>query len=227
MEEPVQVEGPAAPSVDDVIITDELPRRPSRPPDYAAESRALSALAEGLTAHPHRVLQQLPELVMQLCRADSAGVSVLEVEGGEEVFRRHAAAGAFAHNLDGTTPRSESPCGTVVERNRVMLFNAAECVFPSLRDVEPPIYESLLAPWEVHGRVTGTVWAIKHTPEGHFDSEDARLLESLARFAGAAYGSIERARHAADERAAALNLMEDAIHARRETERAERAIAEE
>lgn len=36
MKEQLQGEAPAL-SVGDVIITDELPRRPARPPDYATE----------------------------------------------------------------------------------------------------------------------------------------------------------------------------------------------
>jgi PAS domain S-box-containing protein len=58
---------------------------------------------------------------------------------------------------------------------------------PALRSVEPRIYETLLAPWHVKGEPIGSLWAIKHTPEGQFDAEDARLLQSLARFAAAAY----------------------------------------
>ena len=33
----------------------------------------------------------------------------------------------------------------------------------------------------------GTLWAIRHTPEERFDAEDARVLQSLARFAAAAF----------------------------------------
>ena len=36
----------------------------------------------------------------------------------------------------------------------------------------------------------GTVWALGHTPERHFDAEDARLLTSLARFAAVAHQDV-------------------------------------
>jgi PAS domain S-box-containing protein len=39
----------------------------------------------------------------------------------------------------------------------------------------------------VKGEPVGTLWAIKHTPEARFDAEDARILQSLARFAAAAF----------------------------------------
>lgn len=173
--------------VDDVLITDKLTSRPFRLPDYKAESRALGLLAQEMATNPRRVLQQCAELVMELCHADSAGISILEPGGTGDMLRWHAAAGEFTPNLHGTMPRDASPCGTVMERDRVLLFREAEQFFPALRGVEPRIYENLLAPWHVEGTPVGTLWAIKHTPEGQFDSEDARVLESLARLAAAAF----------------------------------------
>ncbi|MBV9658643.1 MAG: PAS domain S-box protein [Verrucomicrobia bacterium] len=214
-------------SVDDVLITSELARRPAREPDYNAESRALSELAQELARNPRGVLQRLAHLVIELCHADSAGVSVLESGGERAIFRWHAAAGAFAPSLQGTIPREASPCGTVIERDRVLLFRDAERFFPALREVQPRIYESLLVPWEVGGRVVGTLWAISHTPEHRFDAEDARLLKNLARFASAAHAVASRGEKADGlqaERIAALNLMEDAIAARKEAERANAAL---
>jgi signal transduction histidine kinase len=188
---------PATVALDDVLLTDELARRPARARDYQAESHALVVLAREMVANPHGVLQKLAELVLGLCHADSAGVSILESDGDKEIFRWHAAAGPFAANLNGTIPRKASPCGTVIECKRVLLFNEAERFFPDLRATAPRIYESLLAPWTTDGETIGTVWAIGHTPDKHFDAEDARLLETLASFAEAAYqmtSALDRAR---------------------------------
>jgi hypothetical protein len=63
--------------VDDVLITHELARRPSRAPAYEAESRALGLLAQEMANNPSGVLRKCAELVMELCHADSAGVSIL------------------------------------------------------------------------------------------------------------------------------------------------------
>lgn len=173
--------------VDEVLITDELTSRPSRVPDYEAESRALGLLAQEMATNPRGVLQLSAELAMELCHADSAGISILEPGGTSDMLRWHATAGGFAPNLHGTMPRQASPCGTVMERDCVLLFNEAERFFPALRGVEPRIYENLLAPWHVEGTAVGTLWVIKHTPEGQFDAEDARVLESLARLTAAAF----------------------------------------
>ncbi|MBW8784541.1 MAG: GAF domain-containing protein [Novosphingobium sp.] len=172
-------------AVEDVIITDELARRPSRAADLAAENRALARLAEAMIADPQRVLDQLAEEVMELTRSESAGISLLE--RGEGHFRWVAATGQFAPFRNGTMPRDASPCGEVVSRDTVLLFNEAAHIFPALRDVQPKVYENLLVPFRVEGEPAGTVWAIKHTPEGRFEREDARVLESLARFAAASF----------------------------------------
>lgn len=188
--------------VDDILITDELTSRPSRPPDHAQESRALGLLAHEMAINPRGVLHKCAELVMELCNADSAGISILEPGGASGVFRWQAAVGGFAGHLNGVMPREASPCGTVMERDCVLLFRNAERCFPELRCVEPPIYENLLVPWHAKGEPVGTLWAIKHTAEGRFDAEDGRILQSLARFAAAAFQMIATLEEVTAERSA-------------------------
>lgn len=76
------VDRPYNPSIDveGVLITDELGRRASREPDFEAESRALPALAHEMANSPATVLQKLAEFVLELCRSDSAGISLLGTE---------------------------------------------------------------------------------------------------------------------------------------------------
>jgi PAS domain S-box-containing protein len=176
--------------VDDVLITAELARRSSRPPNFEAENRALTTLVQEMAVNPGGVLQKLVELVLELCRAASAGVSILEPGGANGIFRWHAIAGAFAANLGGTIPREASPCGTVIARDSVLLFDCPERYYPALRGVEPRVYEALLAPWHVAGEAVGTLWAVGHSPKHEFDADDARLLGSLARFASAAHQMV-------------------------------------
>jgi hypothetical protein len=78
-------------SLDDVLITAVLKLRPAQPPDYVAENRALAALAEAMVATPESILQKLVQAAFDLCRADSAGISILESAGREALFRCHAA----------------------------------------------------------------------------------------------------------------------------------------
>ena len=177
-------------SLDEVLITAELARRVAHAPDFAAENRALALLATEMASQPHRVLHKLAELVMTLCDADSAGISILESDGASESFRWHATAGAFADSLGAVMPRHASPCGVVLEHGATLLFDRPERCFPALRGAGPPIHEALLAPWPAGGQAVGTVWAIRHTPARPFDAEDARLLQSLATQASAAHQMV-------------------------------------
>lgn len=177
-----------APGVDDldsVITTAELSRRPSRAPDYAAESRILASLARDMTRSPQLILHNLAQAALSSCQADSAGISLMEEDGKH--FRWHALVGALAPHLWGTTPRSFSPCGTVVDRNSIHLFSLPQRHFQYLAEVKPVIVEALLIPFSFEGAPAGTIWVVTHDEQRRFDAEDARLIDNLGRFAAAAY----------------------------------------
>ena len=57
-------------SLESILITDELNKRPSRPPDYETESRALLAIAQHMADSPATTLQKLAEVALEICRAD-------------------------------------------------------------------------------------------------------------------------------------------------------------
>lgn len=174
-------------SLDDVLITGELARRQMRAPDYEAENRALTALAEAMADSPQTILQKLVETALNLCRADSAGISIFEPRGAAGVFRWHAIAGQFASNVGGEIPGKASPCGTVLDRDASLLFSYPERHFDYGMTIAPPIVETLLVPFRTEGKPVGTLWLISHTPSRKFDTEDQRLLTSLSHFASTAY----------------------------------------
>ena len=62
-------------SLNQVLNTSELFRRTSREPEYAAENRALIALAQAMNEPPHTFLQKLADIALELCHAGSAGIS--------------------------------------------------------------------------------------------------------------------------------------------------------
>jgi PAS domain S-box-containing protein len=175
-------------SLESVIITDELTRRPSRARDYEAENRALVSLMQGMVTSPETILQQLVEVAMRLCTAHSAGVSLLaRDEAGHEVFRWNAVAGEFATNLGGSIGRNLSPCGVVLDRDAVLLFGYPERHYDYPVKMDPPIVEALLIPFHSAGRPVGTIWVVSHDESRKFDAEDARLMQSLGKFASSAY----------------------------------------
>src|SRR5215468_3105709 len=113
-------------SLDDVLITAELAHRPTRAADYEAENRALTALAEAMADSPQTILQKLAETALDLCRADSAGISILEPGGTTGVFRWHAVAGRFASKVGNHVLREAAAAGTVLDRNTSLLFSYPE-----------------------------------------------------------------------------------------------------
>jgi hypothetical protein len=63
--------------LESILCTEELHRRPGRPPDYGQENRALVALASALADSPRTILQTLAEKVLEVVQGDSAGLSLL------------------------------------------------------------------------------------------------------------------------------------------------------
>ena len=138
------------PDLESVISTAELSRRPSRFPDHVAENHALIDLAQTMAAAPDRILQKLAETALDLCRAHSAGISLLSES--RTSFRWPAVAGQWASHVGGGTPRDFGPCGTVLDRNAPLLFSRPERHFTYLASVKPVIEEALLIPFYVDGK---------------------------------------------------------------------------
>jgi signal transduction histidine kinase/ActR/RegA family two-component response regulator len=184
----------------EVDIRHELATRPPRRPDGESLDRALAALAVQMTENPRSMLQKLVEAALDLCKADTAGISLLE----GDVFRWESVAGAFASYRDGTMPRAASPCGVCIDENVTQLMHRPDRHFPALR-AEPRFIEVLLIPFRAQGRPVGTVWIVSHTDQRKFDREDERVVLTLAQFASAgwqlwnAIEAAEEANHRKDE----------------------------
>ena len=178
--------GPSVP-LNSIIITDSLRERPARAQDDAAINNALVNLSQVVANHPERVLQELADSALVLCRAHSTGISLLEEDGGATIFRWRAVAGEYAPYYLGTMPREFSPCGTVLDSDSTLLMRLPERYYTYMVEVTPAVSEVLLVPFHVNGESVGTIWAISHDQERQFDSEDLRALSTLGEFAAVAY----------------------------------------
>jgi PAS domain S-box-containing protein len=197
-----------APALQSVLSTSELSRRPSRPPDFAAENRALIGLAEQLAKSPAGILQKLAETALALCGAHSAGISLLEADGKR--FYWPAIAGQWAEHLGGGTPREYGPCGTVLDLNAALLFSHPERDFDYFTPVTPLVEEALLMPFYVDEKAVGTVWVIAHDTSRRFESEDLRLMTNLGTFASSAY-QVLQSLSSIQGMAAVVEFSDDAI----------------
>lgn len=173
--------------LDTVLITAALATRPARPPRYAEENAALMALSTELVDAPDHVLQSLADTACRLCEAESAGISLQEVEAGVEIFRWRATSGRLMPYANGVMPRDFSPCGVVLDRRATQLMADPARYYPYITQLGVPFREVLLAPFFKRNVAIGTVWVTNHGPGGReFDREDARIVENLARFASLA-----------------------------------------
>ncbi|HKA08309.1 MAG TPA: ATP-binding protein, partial [Gemmataceae bacterium] len=181
---------PAA-SLDSILCTEELRRRPWRPPDYEKENRALGALLSALLHSPSNILQTLAETILDVTRCDSSGLSLLTKDDGGKRFYWPAIAGMWKPHTGGGTPREFGPCGDVLDRDCTLLFRHFERRYPYLVPVIPAAEECLLVPFYVGGKAVGTIWAIMHDDRRKFDAEDDRLMSTLGGFASLAYQTLE------------------------------------
>ena len=203
--------------LESILCTEELNQRPSRLPDYEAENRALLLLVRALANSPRIILQTLADTILEVFQADSAGISLLTKEDGGKRFYWPAIAGVWQPHVGGGTPRDFGPCGDVLDRDAPLLFRHFERRYPYLLPVTPPIEECLLVPFYLHDKAVGTIWAIAHDERRKFDAEDLRQLQSMGRFASAAYQAVE-IMAASEQREEALR------HSNAELERTQRVL---
>ena len=170
-----------------MLSTAELRRRPSRAPDYEAENKALIALTRSMASSPEGILQKLADTALTLCRAHSAGLSLLEDSDQKNDFHWRAIAGQWASHIDGGTPRNFGPCGTVLDQNIAMVCSHPELDFPYWTSITPVLEEGLLIPFHIKGEAVGTIWVVAHDASRRFDAEDLRVMTNLGTFAAAAY----------------------------------------
>src|ERR687891_2213560 len=147
----------AGASLESILCTEELHRRPARPPDYEKENRALVKLVSALADSPGTILQTLAETILDITRCDSAGLSLLTRDGKTpdvcgKRFYWPAIAGMWNPHVGGGTPRDFGPCGDVLDQHRALLFRRFERRYPYLLPVIPAAEECLLVPFHVGGK---------------------------------------------------------------------------
>ncbi|HLO19913.1 MAG TPA: GAF domain-containing protein, partial [Sphingomicrobium sp.] len=182
----------AGATLESILCTEELRRRPSHPPDYEKENRALVALMNALADSPSTIFQTLADTILDITQCDSAGLSLLTEDGTKpdargKRFYWPAIAGMWNPHVGGGTPRRFGPCGDVLDHNCTLLFRHFERRYPYLMPVIPAAEECLLVPFYVGGNAVGTIWAIMHSDRRKFDAEDDRVMASLGAFASSAY----------------------------------------
>ena len=146
------------------------------------QMEGLHKLAVAFVETPERILEELVNVAVRLCGADSAGISV-EREGKteEHYYQWIATAGEYSTFLDATLPKYPSACTVCLERGSPQLFRVNEKFFDILGIKAALVTDGILLPWQVE-EMQGTIFIISHSRTEAFDSEDLHLLKIFANF---------------------------------------------
>lgn len=167
----------------DLVITEALLQRSERAPEIQAEMAAFCELSEMLAAaSPRETLQRFSEVVLHLCNAGSAGISLLKHDGaGQTIIRWETISGALASYKGDERPRNFSPCGLCLDAGASILISGPERAFVYLNTMTPAISEELIIPLHDNAkRPLGTLWIAHHDPTRRFCANDARILQQFA-----------------------------------------------
>ena len=178
---------PYPPTLEDILITEQLLSRRHRQRRSHKEAECLHRLADAWAVSPENLIDTFLKMPLELCGAGTSGLSLLESgASGEQVFRWTNLAGKLAKCVGGTAPRNFSPCGVTLDRNSPQLFEYPGRYFQYFNQVEVPIVEGLVIPFHVGPKTEGTVWIVSHAEECRFDAEDVRIMTTLTEFVGCA-----------------------------------------
>jgi two-component sensor histidine kinase len=206
---------------------------PERAPYLQAEVTAFCELSKILADDPRVALRRFLETALRLCKAGSAGMSLLRSsETSQKTVHWEAISGALASHDGSDATRDFSVCGLCLEAGMTILLSRPERVFTYLRETRPSIVQDLIVPsYEHASQPLGTLWIAHHDSVSQFSSDDARMMEQLAGQLILALRLLEQAR----EHRHALDLLESHRTAQRalahalaeELSRRERAEASE
>ncbi len=175
--------------------------------DPDRQFEGMRRLARAFVESPATILQELVNGAVDLCGAESAGISIQHTDAkGESSYEWIATAGEYKRFLNAILPSFPSACGLTIERQRPQMFRVSQRFFDLMGVDGPTVTDGILIPWrEDHTR--GTIWIMAHGRAEAFDSEDSRTMELLADFAAMAVRQ-ERQQKVGTEHAKALAAAE-------------------
>jgi GAF domain len=171
--------------------------------DVVTQMEGMRRVARAFINKPDTILQELVNAAVELCGADSAGISIeRENRTDTDFYEWVATAGAYSGFLNAVLPRSPSACGVCLERGRPQLFRVTKPFFDLLGVEALEVTDGILLPWD-EGETRGTIFVMAHGRDEAFDGNDVRMMQMLADFV--AMGVRQQRQQ--------KQLMEQAIHA--------------
>jgi hypothetical protein len=150
--------------------------------DVVTQMEGMRRVARAFVDSPDAILQELANAAVELCGADSSGISIQQENGSDaEFYHWVATAGAYSGFLNAVLPRSPSACGVCLERGRPQLFRVTKPFFDLLGVEAPEVTDGILLPWD-EGETRGTIFVMAHGRNVAFDGNDVRMMQMLADF---------------------------------------------
>ena len=155
--------------------------------DPIIQMQGMQRLTRAFLERPETLLQELVDLAVDLCGADSAGVSIETGSNDDKTFYRWVAtAGKYSIFQDAFLPRSPSACGVCLERGLPQHFRVSQQFFDLMGISAPLVTDGVLLPWQADS-MRGTIWIMAHDRSEAFDLEDCRLMQVFSDFAAMAH----------------------------------------
>lgn len=167
----------------DVASDPAFARRHLHVRDTVLHLQGMNRLARLFAENSSTILQELVTAAVELCGADSAGISVVQENStDEDYYHWVATAGEYSGFLHAKLPRYPSACGVTLERARPQIFRVSQRFFDLMGIQAPTVTDGLLLPWQVE-ETRGTIWIMAHGRLEAFDTEDCNVMQVLANFA--------------------------------------------
>jgi RNA polymerase sigma factor (sigma-70 family) len=154
--------------------------------DVTMQMEGLRRLTHSFVQNPDTILQELVNAAVDLCGADSAGISLETEEKSDSNFYHWVAtAGQYNGFLNAILPRYPSACGICLERGKPQLFRVRQRFFDIMGIEAPLVTDGILLPWQVDD-TRGTIFIMAHGRTEAFDQNDGQMMRVLADFAAMA-----------------------------------------
>jgi hypothetical protein len=189
-------------------------RRKLHDRDIFTQMEGMQRIARAFIESPENILRELVNAAVELCGADSAGVSIEKENGTDsEFYHWIATAGEYSGFLDAILPRYPSACGICLERGDVQHFRVHQEFFDVLGVEAPLVTDGLLLPWHVD-EVRGTIFVMAHNRTEAFDQNDCNMMKVLADFAAAGFKQQSQQKQLLQRvrSAAAASMANDLAH---------------
>ena len=175
--------------------------------DVTLQMEGLRRLTHSFVQNPDTILQELVNAAVDLCGADSAGISIeTEEKSDANYYHWVATAGQYNGFLNAVLPRYPSACGICLERGKPQLFRVRQRFFDIMGIEAPLVTDGILLPWQVE-ETRGTIFIMAHGRTAAFDKDDGQMMRVLADFAAMAVRH-QRQQHALLQQAKAAASAE-------------------